>query len=637
MDTNQKMIKMKYIKQFIFILSLFFFNNITGQNTLEKNIDEVTITSNRSKYNKDVSIVYTINSDEIKYSANQTVADILEYAINIDNRERGGQGIQSDISIRGGSFEQTLILLNGIKLNDPQTGHHNLNIPISPEIIERIEVSTGGSSRIYGNYAYCGIINIITKKEITNSMILSKGQNNFNHGELNFSLSNNKINQIFHFSNKSSDGYIKGTDYVLNNFYYQAKSELNDVYTTFNAGINKKDFGAYSFYSTKYPNQFEKTKTTFASLNLNKKGQLGFNNNIYWRMHDDEFILFRNNPALYQNFHKTNVIGVDINLIKETKSGTFLLGAELISNSIISNNLGKDLDRPILINGDNYYTKSDNRIVTNFFIENNFSHGRLNISTGMMLNVNTNFENEIFPGIDLSYKFSEYLNFYVSANKSMRTPNFTELYYSSPTNQGNINLVPEKSFSKEFGIKIKKGFHTTSIALFERNGSNLIDWILLDGDSIWRTQNLNKIKTSGIEINSRIELNKILNSKINHFKFAFASNQVDTISNGFRSAYVLDHLKTNFSFSLNHNITNNTIIDWKVSYQKRIGDYKDPESNIIKNFEPYWLASMRLTKNINSNINLFLDINNLFDVSYSDFGTIKQPGRWARIGLKVNI
>ena len=137
---------MKYIKQFIFILSYFFFNNITGQNTLEKNIDEVTITSNRSKYNKDVSIVYTINSDEIKFSANQTVADILEYAINIDNRERGGQGIQSDISIRGGSFEQTLILLNGIKLNDPQTGHHNLNIPISPEIIERIEVSNGGAT-----------------------------------------------------------------------------------------------------------------------------------------------------------------------------------------------------------------------------------------------------------------------------------------------------------------------------------------------------------------------------------------------------------------------------------------------------------------------------------------------------------
>ena len=123
--------------------------------------------------------------------------------------------------------------------------------------------------------------------------------------------------------------------------------------------------------------------------------------------------MFRDNPSLYQNFHKTSVIGVDINLIKKTKSGTSLFGAELISNNIISNNLGKELDIPILINGDDYYTKSDNRIVTNFFIENNLSIDRLNISTGIMLNVKTNFENDIFPGIDLSYKLSDKIKFYL--------------------------------------------------------------------------------------------------------------------------------------------------------------------------------------------------------------------------------
>ena len=203
--TNLKIEKMKKISLFILIIPHLIINSSLAQNFLKKNIEEVTITSNRSMYNEEFKIIHTIDAQEIKSSANQTIADILEFAINIDNRERGGQGVQSDISIRGGTFEQTLILLNGIKLNDPQTGHHNLNIPISPEIIERIEVSTGGASRIYGNYAYCGIINIITKKEITNSMTLSKGQNNFNHGELNFSLSNNKINQIFHFFFKNGE------------------------------------------------------------------------------------------------------------------------------------------------------------------------------------------------------------------------------------------------------------------------------------------------------------------------------------------------------------------------------------------------------------------------------------------------
>ena len=635
--TNLKIEKMKKISLFILIIPHFIINSSLAQNFLKKNIEEVTITSNRSMYNEEFKIIHTIDAQEIKSSANQTIADILEFAINIDNRERGGQGVQSDISIRGGTFEQTLILINGIKMNDPQTGHHNLNIPISPELIERIEITTGGATRIYGNYAYSGVINIITKENLENSLILSKGQNNFNHGEINFNLPTKNFNQIFHFSNKNSDGYYEGTDYRMYNFYYQIKTKFNDIKSTLNTGINKKDFGAYNFYSTKYPNQFEKTKTTFASLNINKKGDVGFNNNFYWRMHEDEFILFRDNPSLYQNFHKTNVIGLDLNIIKKTQLGTFLVGAEMSSNSILSNNLGEDLNTPILISGDNYFNKADNRTVTNLFLENNVSLKRMKISAGIMLNINSTFGNEWFPGLDINYKISKNLNCYLSINKSMRTPNFTELYYTSPTNEGNINLVPEQSISKEIGFKAHKKTHTTSIAIFERNGNNLIDWILFDGDSIWRTQNLNKIKTTGVELNSKINLKKIFNSKINYFKIMFASNNVDTISDGFRSAYVLDHLKTNLSFSINHNITNNISLDWKMSYQERIGDYLDPDTETFKNFEPFWLTSLRLTKDIKSSIKLFLDINNFFDVKYSDFGTIDQPGRWARVGLKAKI
>ena len=104
---------------------------------------------------------------------------------------------------------------------------------------------------------------------------------------------------------KESDGYIQGMDYNIRNFYYQINSTKNGIYKLLNAGYSEKEFGAFSFYTPVYPNQFEKTKTTFASLNLNKKGSLGFNNNIYWRLHEDEFILFRDNPSLYQNFHKT--------------------------------------------------------------------------------------------------------------------------------------------------------------------------------------------------------------------------------------------------------------------------------------------------------------------------------------------
>ena len=139
-------------------------------------IDEVNIISNRAQNQSGIKIGYVIDQYEIQNAPVQSIEDLLEYAINIDLRQRGIDGIQSDISIRGGSFEQVLILLNGIKINDPQTGHHSMNIPVSIQQIEKIEILTGGATRIYGNYAYTGVINVITKKEaiiFTSSVVVN--------------------------------------------------------------------------------------------------------------------------------------------------------------------------------------------------------------------------------------------------------------------------------------------------------------------------------------------------------------------------------------------------------------------------------------------------------------------------------
>ena len=150
-----------------------------AQNSISKNIDEVIISANRAQENINSANIQIISAEEIENAPVQTIEDLLEYAINVDVRQRGGQGVQSDISIRGGTFEQVLVMLNSVKLNDPQTGHHTMNIPVSMEQIERIEVITGGASRIFGNYAYTGAINIITKKGGNSSVIFSAGENNY--------------------------------------------------------------------------------------------------------------------------------------------------------------------------------------------------------------------------------------------------------------------------------------------------------------------------------------------------------------------------------------------------------------------------------------------------------------------------
>ena len=601
-------------------------------------IDEVKIISNRAQNENGIKKGYVISKNEIQNAPVQSIEDLLEYAVNIDLRQRGIDGIQSDVSIRGGSFEQVLILINGIKINDPQTGHHSMNIPVSIQQIEKIEILTGGGTRIYGNYAYTGVINIITKKESTNSLLLVSGENNFKSIEINGFHKNNNIKHSISVLNKSSDGYIEGMDYKTNNLFYQASLEKNNFSSLLNIALIDKKFGAYSFYTPKYPDQYEEIQTGIYSFQFCYEiDNLTISNKIFKRSNQDEFILFRENPEWYHNFHKTDLYGFDFNIAKKTKTGSNVIGAEIIYDNIISNRLGDTLIEQIAINENNFYTLGSNRTITNFFVEKNITHNKLSISTGLMMNISNNNESEIFPGIDLSYLFSEKLTISGSFSKSMRRPNYTELYYSSPTNQGNKNLKSEFSKNSELSISYLDKNHKSSITFYKRKGENLIDWILTDGDSIWRTQNLTNISFSGFEFSSLIKLPKeFYNSlKLNSVKLNYAYNNADSSSTGFQSAYVLDFLSSNLSMSLNQKFESINI-SWKLSRQDRKGSYIDFASNNEVEYKPFTLISTRVTKQIFNNNRLFIEIYNLFNKDYVDFGNVPQPGRIIRGGLRIN-
>ena len=613
--------------------------NLKAQNSIKKNLDEVIVSANRAQIEGNITSVQIISLEEIENAPVQTIEDLLEYAMNVDVRQRGGQGVQADISMRGGTFEQVLVMLNGIKLNDPQTGHHTMDLPVSLEQIERIEIITGGASRIFGNYAYTGAINIITKSEMANSVSISGGENAFKSGGINYHTSTGNLKHNISVNQKESDGYIEGMDYKIKNYYYQAKTSIDGINSLFNAGYTNKEFGAFSFYSPKYPNQFEKTQTTFASLQLRKEGKLTLDNKISWRRHNDEFILFRENPSLYHNFHETNVFSMDMNVIQKTKTGTNVIGMEIRTDNIISNVLGNDLESPIEIDTNNFYYKGASRTTTNLFIEKNINLNNLAISAGIMMNIDSEYGNEYFPGIDMAYNFSNNIKLFTSYNKSMRTPNYTELYYLSPTNQGNINLKSEHSTNQELGLKWNGNLHKTTFTYYKREGENMIDWVLINGDSIWRTQNLRKLTTTGYELNSRIDINKMFNTNlpISTLNINYAVNESDTTSEGFQPAYVLDHLKSNLSFTASQNISEKIRIDWRASRQDREGGYIDFESGEDVEYLPFWLISTRLSCKVFNNSTIFLEINNLFDNEYVDFGNIPQPGRWMRAGVKITI
>ena len=627
-----------YKTSILLLFTIFTLRIAEAQNTIIRTIEEVVISANRAQDNDLTSNIQVISRSEIENAPAQTIEDLLEYAMNVDIRQRGGQGVQSDISIRGGTFEQVLVMLNGIKMNDPQTGHHTMDIPVSVEQIERIEVINGGASRIFGNYAYTGAINIITKSETTNSINISTGENKFSDIGINYHSNIKNIKHNISLNQKRSDGYIKGTDYKIQNYFYQAKARLNKVDALLNIGHINKEFGAYSFYTPKYPDQFELTQTTFASLQFKKEGKISVENKMYWRRHNDEYILFRENPEWYHNFHQTNVYGMDFNIIQKTSTGSNVLGMEIRSDNIISNVLGNDLGSPIMIDTNNYYFKGASTSIINFFAEKNIKLNNLSVSSGVMMNINPNYENDFFPGIDLAYKLSDHFKLFASYSKSMRSPNYTELYYLSPTNEGNKNLAAERSSNQEFGLKWNGNGHKTTFTYYERIGKNMIDWVLLNGDSIWRTQNLIKLTTKGYEFNSKIDLNHMLktNFPISSLSINYAFNESDTSSSGFQSAYLLDFLTSNFSITAHQEINSKLRIDWRASRQDREGGYTDFTTNKEIEYLPFWMISSRLSYTIFNKKTLFCEINNLLDNEYVDFGNIIQPGRWIRVGMKIN-
>src|SRR5699024_8866634 len=159
-----------YIKNiFLLVIGLVSIHSLFAQQPDQDSnkLEEVIIQGNRLEiaYNESSRDIQIITHEEISKLPVRSVNELLAYVGGVDIRQRAPFGGQADISIDGGTFEQTLVLLNGIKLIDDQTAHIMMNIPVPVDAIERIEILRGAAARVYGINALTGAINIVTKKE----------------------------------------------------------------------------------------------------------------------------------------------------------------------------------------------------------------------------------------------------------------------------------------------------------------------------------------------------------------------------------------------------------------------------------------------------------------------------------------
>ena len=613
-------------------------------------IEEVVVSAQRAPvaFSQVARIVKVIGKEEIQSAPVQSLQDLLRYALDVDVRQRGGLGVQTDISIRGGSFDQVLILLNGININDPQTGHHALNLPVSFDAIDRIEILEGPASRIYGPNALSGAINIITGTTDNSSLKgrISGGENGYHDAGLSGTFISGKVKNFVSADHRNSDGYIKNTDFSLTDAFYQGKLINRCSALDWQAGITDRGFGANSFYTPAYPDQYEHVRTTFASVKLETGKTIHFTPSLYWRRNQDRFELFRY-PELAaswyksHNYHLTDVYGSNLNAWFTSVLGKTAFGADFRSENIKSNVLGTPLSKPTPIPGESgmFFTKSDNRTNVSLFTEHSIYLQRFTASAGLMANRNSQLGTKwnIFPGIDLSYQVSTILKWYASINSSLRMPTFTDLYYSSPTNKGNILLQPEKSVEYETGLKYQLKGIDGHFSFFHRNGNNMIDWVRKPEDNVWYAQNITHLNTDGLEFSAKINPAKILDKKvfIKSINISWSHLTQNKQSGIYASQYILDYLKNKVSAGITHKVIQNIGITWQISYMERNGTFTNWDGTRYGNqvgYQPFVLVDSRLSWN-RRGTTCYLEASNLFNTAYHDFGNVHEPGRWVKFGI----
>ena len=623
------------------------------QSANQHELDEVEVSGQRAPvvHSQMARVVSVITRSDIEQAPVLCFNDLLKSVPQVDVRQRGANGVQTDVSIQGGSFDQTLILLNGINLTDPQTGHHNLNLPLDLNSIDRIEVLKGPASRVFGANAFSGAINFVTGLETSNYVKTSQILGDFGlyQGSLTVNQHNQNFQNFISVSKSQSNGYIHNTNYDARNLFYHGKTFLKQGTIGYQFGYTTKEFGSNSFYSPSYPNQYEYTDTYLASVNGETKiSSVKITSSAYWRRNYDHYILDYTKPAFYQNFHFTDVYGANINSTLSSSLGKTSLGLEYRKEIIYSTRLGKPLEESVKIPGEDSlrYTYGRWRENLGIFLEHNIYLDKFSASAGLMANRNSRIDNiELYPGIDMGYQLVKPIKFYSSINRSLRLPTYTDLYYSGPQNIPNPNLKPEKAWTLETGFKYDLQGISGNVSYFHRWAYDVIDWVRKTSADKWTTVNYTKLNTDGIELSARItprEIN-VLPQFIKEITFSYSFSTISKVKDTLNSNYALDNLKHKLVGGLTHSIWKKLSASWTINWQDRNGTYDDYSryNPATKTSPPNPYKSFMLVDGkvfyTTKFIRAFIETSNIFNVDYFDLGNIVQPGRWFKVGLEVKV
>ncbi len=616
----------------------------------ERELQEVTVTGTMAPLTQlqSARMVSVITRAEVEQAGVQSVNDLLKLVSGVDVRQRGGYGIQTDLSVDGGTYEQVTVLLNGVNINNPHTGHLTADFPVTVADIERIEVLEGAASRVYGGQAFGGAINIVTRKERQRgaSAGLQAGSHGTVEGDGRVTAVHGRA--VHHLSGGGgrSDGGTLNDAWTKGTLYYQGSLDHEAADVNWQFGFSRKDYGANTFYSGSSNDQWEQNERYLISVGAETKGKIHFLPTVYWNRTYDNYEWHKGTP---NNSHQADVYGARMGSHFNWAAGKTAVSAEVRNEGILSSSLGTDMEETDWVKAhgaDNEYTKKANRTNVSFNLEHNVVLNRWTVSAGVLANMNTSVDHKFrfYPGVDIAWRPADNWKLFLGYNMGFRLPSYTDLYYSSPDITGNDQLKPEENHSLNLGaaLHVPAGVEG-KVRLFYNRGHNMIDYVKAEYGDAAHADNFNA-DHFGVGTEWKTDFHKLLSERCFLNSLTVGYTYMYQKRHGhyeiFTSLYASDYLRHKLVASLNHRIWGPLSATWSVRCQKRMGSYQVYDgltaTDQLKDYSPYALLDLKLQWTRPAYA-VYVQGTNITNRKYQDLGNIKQPGIWIMAGARLNL
>jgi vitamin B12 transporter len=456
----------------------------TGQGTVRP-LDTITVVASRTHPGDAARAVELITREDIARSTARNVAELLAERLGVDVYSRSAA--QADISLRGSTAEQTLVLVDGVRVSDAQSSHYALDLAVPLGAIERVEILRGGGSALYGPDAVGGVINIVTRRGANETEIRTRGGA---FGTAGASVSGGAKGGTFAVNGtteyEKSDGYRAGTDYRIGQARVTLSGPVGVGQLESHVGVGVRDFGANDFYGPY--NSTERTGTITADTRWTVPlGDWILATTASARRHTDRFTLIRDNPSIYENLHTSWQSTGELVARTTVAAASLAVGADAENAQLTSNNLGS-------------HAEWRDAIFTEVSIG---SVASPTLNVGVRADQSNIYGGFLSPSLAVAIPVADGVRVHASASRGFRAPTWTELYYVDPTSQGNANLLPEQFWSGDIGARIgRAGGLTLDLGAFARNAQNLIDWVkpaAAPATTPWVATNIGDARYRGVE------------------------------------------------------------------------------------------------------------------------------------------